>query len=432
MAERRQLGFLAATALVTGEAIALGIFLTPATMAKSLGSPLLLALVWLGTAAVAVCGALCYSALAVRFPRTGGPYVYLREGYGPKVSFLYGWMSAAVLDPGLAAALAVGATAYVRTLVSLGERGALLFPVFLLIALAAVNILGTRLSSRLMTAVNGLKVAALLVLVVWAVAGGHGEAGNLLPFAARRAGSGPLFPALAGAAVSAFFSFGGWWDAGKLAGEIREPERNLPRALVGGVLLVTAVYLLVSFAFLYVVPLERVESNAAFVAQFGAALFGEAGGKVLSAAVLASVLGGLLALTLSAPRVYYAMARDGELFPLFARLHPRFGTPAAAILLQTALALALLTLGSFDRILAYFIFPTVLFLALAATALFRLRPRVERRWMPAAPILFVAGYGAIALLILMNAPLPALLGAAIVVAGGFLRRFVAGRAPEAP
>jgi APA family basic amino acid/polyamine antiporter len=420
MVERRQLGAVAATALVTGEAIALGIFLTPATMAKSLGSPLLLALVWCFTAAIAICGALCYSALAIRFPHTGGPYVYLREGYGARVAFLYGWMSAAVLDPGLAAALAVGATAYVRTLVPLGETGAALFPALLLLALAALNILGTRLSGRVMTATNGLKIAALLALVGWAVAGGHGNVDNLLPLATRRPGAEALFPALAGAAVSAFFSFGGWWDAGKLAGEIRDPERNLPRALTGGVLLVTAVYLLVSFAFLYVVPLEQVESNTAFVAQFGSALFGPAGGKVLSAAVLASVLGGLLALTLSAPRVYYAMARDGELFPLFARLHPRFGTPVAAILLQTGLALALLTLGSFDRILAYFIFPTVLFLALTATVLFRLRPKVDRWWYPAAPILFVLGYAAIALLILMHDPLPALLGVAIVLAGSVL------------
>jgi APA family basic amino acid/polyamine antiporter len=424
MEERRQLGALAATALVTGETIALGIFLTPASMAKSLGSPLLVALVWLGMALLALSGALCYSALAVRFPQTGGPYVYLREGFGPRFAFLYGWMSAAVLDPGLTASLAVGATAYVLALVALPAAAAPFVPAALLLAFALLNIVGTRISAAVMTTLNSVKILALLALVAWSLLGGHGSWTNLLPLAARRPGSEALFPALAGAAVGAFFSFGGWWDVGKLAGEIRQPERNLPRAMTFGVLLVTLVYLLVSFAFLYVVPIARVESNTAFVSQFGSVLFGAAGGRILSLAVLLSVLGGLLALTLSAPRVYYAMARDGAFFPAFGRLHPRFGTPVAAILLQTGIALALLALQGFDRILAYFIFPTLLLLALAATAVFRLRPRPHAWWFPAAPIVFVTGSVAVAFLILMHDPLPALLGLAIVLAGDPLRRWL--------
>ena len=423
MAERRQLGLAAAIAAVTGQSIALGIFLTPATMAKSLGSPLLLAAVWCGMAGLTLCGALCYAELAVRFPEAGGEYVYLREGYGGRAAFLYGWMSAAVMDPGLAAALAVGATAYVRTLTPLEPMAAALFPAAILLGLAAVNLLGTRLSGGLMTAANLLKLAVLFALVGWAIVGGGGRLANLLPLAARRAGSEPLLPALAGAVVSAFFSFGGWWEAGKLAGEIRDPGKNLPRAFLGGVSLVAAIYLLLSFAFLYVLPLEEIVSNTAFVAQFGGALFGDTGARVLSVCVLLSVLGGLLALTMAAPRVYYAMARDGAFFPAFGRLHPRFGTPVHAILLQTGLALVVLTLGAFDRILAYIVFSAVVFLGLSATALFRLRPPVARWWFPAAPILFVAGCVVIGLLILMHDPWPALLGAAVVLGGDVLRRF---------
>lgn len=424
MVERRQLGLAAATAAVMGQSIALGIFLTPATMAKALGSPLLLGAVWCAMALMTVCGALCYAELAVRFPEAGGEYVYLREGYGGRAAFLYGWMTAFILDPGLAAALAMGATSYVETLVPLGPRATLLLPAATLLCLAAVNVLGTRLSGGLMAAANLLKIAVLFALAAWAIAAGGGSLDNLLPAAERRAGSGPLFPAVAGAVVGAFFSFGGWWEAGKLAGEIRDPEKNLPRAFTGGVLLVTGVYLLISFAFLYTLPLEEIVSNTAFVAQFGGALFGDAGARVLSVCVLLSVLGGLQAQTLAAPRAYYAMARDGAFFPAFARLHPRFGTPVHGILLQTGLALLVLTLGAFDRILAYFIFSAVLFLGLSATALFRLQPRVARGWFPAAPILFVAGCAVIALLILMNDPLPALLGAAVVAAGDVLRRFL--------
>ena len=423
MTGRRQLGLAAAVAAVTGESIALGIFLTPATMAKSLGSPLLLAAVWCALAGMMICGALCYSELAVRFPESGGEYVYLRQGFGERVAFLFGCVSAAVMDPGLAAALAVGAAAYVRTLApSLGAWPAALVPAAILLILAALNLLGTRLSGGFMTVANLLKLAVLFALVGWAIFGGNGSLANLLPLAERRHGSEALFPAIAGASVSAFFSFGGWWEAGKLAGEIRQPEKNLPRAFTLGVLLVTAVYLLISFAFLYVLPLEKIASNTAFVAQFGSALFGAAGARVLSVCVLLSVFGGLMTLTISAPRVYYAMARDGAFFPVFGRLHPRFGTPVAAILLQTGLAILLLSLGAFDRILSYVIFSAVLFLGLSASAVFRLERPVVRWWYPVAPILFILGCAAIALLILLNDPLPALLGIVIVFVCDVLRR----------
>src|SRR5580698_407698 len=145
---RRQMGLASAVAIVTGESIALGIFLTPAAMAKSLGSPLLLAAVWCGMALIAICGALCYSELAVRFPHAGGEYVYLREGYGGRVAFLYGWMSAAVIDPGLAAALSVGAVPYVQSIVAVSPRAVTFLPAVILICLGIINYAGTSLSSR--------------------------------------------------------------------------------------------------------------------------------------------------------------------------------------------------------------------------------------------------------------------------------------------
>ncbi|HEY0758483.1 MAG TPA: amino acid permease [Acidisarcina sp.] len=421
---RRQLGLTAAIAVVTGESIALGIFLTPAAMAKSLGSPLLLAMVWCAMSLMAMAGALCYSELASRFPQSGGEYVYLRQGYGERVAFLYGWMSAAVMDPGLAAALAVGATAYVLAIVAVPHLLAVFIPAAILLGLAVNNYFGTRMSGRVMTTANLMKISVLFALVAWAFGARRGSMSNLLPFATRRDGSEPLLPAVAGAVVNAFFSFGGWWEAGKLAGEIKDPRKNLPRAFLGGVALVTGVYVLISFAFLYVVPLQQIVSNNAFVAQFGAALFGKAGARVLSVSVLISVLGGLMALTMAAPRVYYAMAQDGAFFPAFARLHPRFGSPVSGILLQTGLGIALVAFGAFDRILAYIIFSAVIFLALSAAGLFRMAPRVSEWWYPAAPIVFIFGCMAIALLILMHDPIPALLGVVIVAAGGLLRNFI--------
>jgi basic amino acid/polyamine antiporter, APA family len=430
--DKRQLGLRAAIAVVTGEAIALGIFLTPAAMAKSLGSPLLLGLVWLGIALMAMCGALSYSELAIRFPQSGGEYVYLRAGYGEGVAFLYGWSSTMVMYPGLVAALAVGCTPYVAQLLPAGFKGLAAVPALLICLFGVINLIGTRLGATVMSLVNGFKIVILLALVGWAVVSGHAHIANLLPFTVRRPGSDPLFPAIAGGVMSAFFSFGGWWEAGKIAGEIRNPQRTLPLAFVGGVSVVTAIYLLISATFLAVLPIDQVSSNTAFVAQFGGVLFGAAGARVLSACVLVCVCGGIAAITMAAPRVCLAMSQSGAFFPLFGRLHPRFGTPANAILLQTGLALAVLFFGAFDRVLSYIIFSAILFLALAASSLFRLREPVRRWWFPAAPIGFIVLSALIALLILMHDPLPALVGVAIVLCGVPVRRFILANRPAIP
>jgi APA family basic amino acid/polyamine antiporter len=423
----RQMGVWAATAVVTGEAISLGIFLTPAGMARSLGSPALLGAVWCGMALITLAGALCFTELAVRFPQAGGEYVYLRHGFGRRVAFLYGWMAAVVMYPGVAAALCVGLVPYVQSLVPLPSWLVVSLPALILLALGCLNYAGTRLSSGLMTALNWLKVPVLAGLVVWALVSGHATLANLAPLTLRRAGSDPLIGAIAGAAISAFFCFGGWWEAGKIAGDVRNPRRTLPIAFTAGVLIVTAIYLLVSFAFVAVVPMEQIQNNTAFVAQFGQALFGEEGGRVLSACVLLCVLGGLMVLSMAVPRVTYALAREeaggagqaslsGPL-AFFARLHPRFGTPANAVLLQTGAALAVLALGAFDRILAFIIFSAVVFLALTVATLFRTAEPVRRWWFPIAPLVFLAGSGVLAAMLLLHSLWPSLLGAGVVLAG---------------
>jgi basic amino acid/polyamine antiporter, APA family len=416
----RQMGVWAATAAVTGEAISLGIFLTSAGMAKSLGSPALLAAVWCGMALITLAGALCFTELAVRNPHDGGEYIYLRRGFGPRVAFLYGWMAAIVMYPGVAAALCVGIVPYIRALFPIPAGVVPFVPAILLVGAGALNYFGTRLSSGVMTTLNWLKAPVLAGLATWALVSGHATMANLAPLTLRRSGSDPLIAAIAGAAVSAYFCFGGWWEAGKIAGQLRHPSRTLPIAFTGGVLIVTALYLLVSLAFVAVIPLGSIGSDTAFVAAFGQALFGTAGARVLAAIVVLCVLGGLIVLTIAVPRVTYALAQaESSHGPLaaFARLHPRFQTPANAILLQTAIALAVLGLGAFDRILAFIVFSSVVFLALTAASLFRTGIPVDRWWYPLAPIVFLTGCGLLALLLLMHSPVPALIGAGIVLLG---------------
>jgi APA family basic amino acid/polyamine antiporter len=332
--------------------------------------------------------------------------------------------------PGVAAALCVGSVPYVQALASLPRWLAASLPALILLALGGLNYAGTRLSSGVMTGLNWLKVPVLASLVGWAMVSGHATLANLAPLTGRRAGSDPVTGAIAGAAISAFFCFGGWWEAGKIAGEVRNPRHTLPIAFTAGVLVVTAVYLLLSFAFVAVVPMQQIQTNTAFVAQFGQALFGEAGGRVLSGCVLLCVLGGLMVLSMAVPRVTYALAREeagsggrsgqtGQSGPLafFARLHPRFGSPANAVLLQTGVALAVLALGAFDRILAFIIFSAVIFLALTVATLFRTAEPVRRWWFPLAPIVFLVGSGILAAMLLLHSLWPSLLGAAVVLAG---------------
>jgi basic amino acid/polyamine antiporter, APA family len=421
--DSRLMGVWAATAVVTGEAISLGIFLTPAGMAKSLGSPALLIAVWTGMALVTLAGALCFTELAVRNPHDGGEYLYLRRSFGRRIAFLYGWMAALVMYPGIAAALTVGSVPYIQSLIPVAGAVKSVLPAAILLVLGALNYAGTRLSSRVMTMLNWLKVPVLGALVAWAFLSDHATIANLSPLGERRPGSDPLIEAIAGGAISAFFCFGGWWEAGKIAGQVRNPGRTLPIAFTGGVLVVTAIYMLVSLAFVAVVPMQQIQSNTAFVAQFGKVLFGSAGGLVLSACVLLCVLGGLMVLSMAVPRVTYALAKaeagtNGHgVLGFLNRLHPRTGVPGNAVLLQTGMALLVLGLGAFDRILAFIIFSAVIFLALTAATLFRAVTPVRHWWYPAAPIVFVVGSGLLAAMLLLHSIGPSLLGAAIVLAG---------------
>jgi APA family basic amino acid/polyamine antiporter len=223
--------------------------------------------------------------------------------------------------------------------------------------------------------------------------------------------------------VAAFFSFGGWWDVTKLAGEVRDPGRILPRALAFGVTIVTLVYILTSAAFFYLVPFERVTSGETFAAQAGEALFGRAGGGVFAAIVVVCVAGSLAGLIMSAPRVYYAMARDG-LFPrAAASLHLRFGTPARAIALQAALASLLVAIGTFNQIVAYFIFVTVLFIALTVAAVFVFRSRqgsgtnYNSPGYPVTPLLFLVLVALLLFLLASQNPKQAFLGVGMVALG---------------
>ncbi|HEY7922368.1 MAG TPA: APC family permease, partial [Vicinamibacteria bacterium] len=329
------------------------------------------------------------------------------------------------MDPGLTAALAMGLGAYAQaTLPSLSPKAVALGAI---VVIAAANVVGLRLAGAIGHFLAVAKIVLLVALVVWGFASGAGDASHFTPFFERRAGAGPLVPGLAGALVMAFFSFGGWWEAAKLAGEVRDPGRTLPRALALGVSAVTLLYVGVSAVFLYLVPVAAQGSDETFATQAGQALFGASGGRALSALVVVFVSSALFAFMTFAPRLYYAMARDGAA-PRFAGwTHPRTGTPVMAIGLQAALAMVLVLLGSFETIVAYFVFVTVAFLALTVAGLYRLpRPapgayRVPG-W-PVTPLVFLAMLVLMLALLGASNPRQALLGLLVVGAGVPVYRF---------
>src|SRR5262245_5332288 len=303
-----KIGFWSATSFVVGHTIAVGIFLTPAETIGSLASPALTIAVWTLCGLTALAGALTFGELAARYPAAGGPYIYLREGWGARVAFLYGWQSALILDPGITAALAAGLSGYAVVLspsVAGHERWVGIAAIWIV---AAIAMSGLRLSARTLGTLTALKVLVIAGVGVLAFAIGAGNRAHFVPFAGARVGAPPLAAALAGALVGTFFSFGGFWEASRIAGEIERPERTLPRALALGVSCVTALYLLTTCAFMYLVPAGSLTGASEFARQAGEALFGTRGAVVFASIVVLSVTVSMLALLVMAPRVYLAMA----------------------------------------------------------------------------------------------------------------------------
>jgi basic amino acid/polyamine antiporter, APA family len=366
-------------------------------------------------------GALCYGELASRMPETGGAYVFLRSAWGEPVAFLYGWKCLLVMDPGLTAALAKGLAGYAAYLAPLGTGGQKIVAIAVILLLAALAARGTRLAAGVLVLVTVLKLAVLGVIVVLGYAAGGAGPGALDGFFARTPDAPPLVPALAAGFVVAFFSFGGWWEAARMAGEVRDPARTLPRAFVLGIAVVTGLYMLTSAVFMRLVPPAESHSSEAFAAAVGERLFGEAGGAILAAAVIVSVVGSLAAVILLTPRTYVALARDGLLPARIGRLHPRLGTPVTAIALQAALAVILVSLGSFSDIVAYFVFVTVAFIALSVASLYRLPAPPEGTfrtpWRRLTPAVFVGLCVLLLALMLVGRPVQSLIGAIVVLLG---------------
>lgn len=376
-----KLGLADTTALVATQAIGVGIFLTPALMARSLQSPLGVLGIWVLMGALALSGAWCVGKLAARFPHSGGAYVYLREIYGRDFAFLFGWMSFWVMDTGVMAALAAGAVGYIAYLHPLTTGHQRLLAALLPAGLGMAFLLIPGAALRALNGLNLLKLAAISGLPLWIFVSGRGHWANLKPW--WKAPPVPWLPHAGSALVAAFFALAGWWETAKIADQVRNPARTLPRALAWGVSLVIALYVLLTAALLILLPIARLAPGEALLAQAGGALAGPWAARFLCGVVVICVAGMLGSLLLTTPQVYLAMARN-HLFPAaLAKVNGK-GWPSRITGLQLCM-IALLTLtGGFAAIAAFPVFTAILFLAITVAGVWRL-PHLgwAGRWVPA-------------------------------------------------
>jgi len=358
--------------IVMGGIVGSGIFINPYVVAQQVHTPMLILGAWITGGALAMAGAFIWAELAMRLPDSGGQYLYLREAYHPAVAFIYGWVLLLVTQTGGMAAVAVTFAKYYRELTGLGGSDGAIAAAALL-GLTAINCLGVRTGSNVQSAMMLLKTAAIAALVVlgMALGGGHVQP---LPVLDRPVSFG-LLRAMGAAMIPVAFAYGGWQTSTFLAGEMRDPKRDLSRGLIAGVIGVVVLYLTVNFVCLRVLGPAGLAQTRTPASTVMRAALGERGAQWLAAGIAISTLGFLSQGILTAPRVYYAMARDGLFFERVGWLSPRTGAPVVAIVLQGVLASIIAISGRYEQILNYVTAVDFISFGMTAAALFVFRRR---------------------------------------------------------
>jgi len=418
----RRLGLFSGTMAVIGGIIGGGIFLTPATVAQRVGSATLIVAAWVIGGVVALVGALSFGELGARRPQAGGGYVYLRETWGPLPAFLYGWALLFLIATGAIAAVAIMFATYALPLVGLSPRLTVPVAAGAIVFLTGINYVGVKPAAVTQNIFTVLKLAALAALIAVGLSTAPAAAlyRPLPPSTATH-----VVVALGAALVPILFTYGGWQQTNFIAEEIIEPERNLPRALVLGVSVVVAVYLLANVAYLRVLGPVGLAVNSAPAAAVMRAVLGPVGGTIIAAGVAVSTFGFLNLVILVTPRVFQAMAADGVFFSRLAELHPIYRTPSAAIVLQGGWAIVLtLFYGTFSQLVDYVAFGDWIFFGLTVAGLFVYRRRDAAPQAvfgvpgyPWTPALFVlAALYVVASSVLAN-PRNALIGTGLLLLG---------------
>lgn len=429
----RTLGPRQASGLVIGTVIGTGVFIKAAVMSREAGSPAAVLAAWGVAGLLSLAGAFCYAELGSLMPEAGGEYVFLRESYGEMAGFLYGWMRFWIGSPGSIAAYAVGAATFASALLPLPGKAARIFLAIAFIGVFSfVNCVSVLLGGSLQVLLTFLKIA-LLLGVSWAIfAIGRSGSWSHLVGTGHGSISWHGWSAFGSAMIAALWAYDGWNNLPMAAGEIREPDRNIPRALTLGMLAVLVLYVLANLAFFYALPFSEVIASyspanpgALPVATRAAqAAFGPSSVEILSVALVISALGAMNGSILTGARIPYAMARDGLFLGPLGRISARGHVPVAAILAQLLVSCALAASGTFDQLTDYVIFASFLFYSAVAASLFILRKRKPGRpglfrtplypWLPA---LFILASALLLINTILTSPLQTGIGAIFIASG---------------
>ena len=418
----RRLGVFDATMIVMGGIIGGGIFVNPAEVARRVGTAGLSHLAWAIGGVIALIGAFVYAELAARRPQVGGQYAYLRDAYHPLVAFLYGWTLLLVVQTGGMAAAAIIFGRYARELTGIAAPEGII-AVSTLMTLTVINCIGVRAGSN----VQSFFMVVKLIVIATVVGCGLFVIKRVAPVAPVQAltlSDGASMGVMT-ALVPILFTYGGWQTASFVSGEMRDPQRDLPRGLLAGVIGVVIVYLLVNTAFLTALGIDGLAASKAPASDVMRAVFGDRGGRFIAAGVAISTVGFLSQSMLTAPRVYFAMARDGVFFRRIGELGARSRVPVAAIVLQGICASVIALWGRFDQVLNYVVSIDVLFFGLTGAALLVYRrraatdaaPPINVPLHPFTTIAFVAACWAISVTTIVHAPQDTIGGVAILALG---------------
>jgi APA family basic amino acid/polyamine antiporter len=420
----RRLNLFDATMIVISGIIGSGIFINPYVVAQLVHTPFLILAVWVAGGVIALFGAFVFAELSTVMPKVGGQYAFFREAFHPMVAFLHGWSLLLIVQSGATAAVAVAFSQYLARLVDLPSGSGAWLAAGILMFLAAFHALGIKPGAVLLNVITFTKTLALAALIIGAFALTRHSGLQMQPLAPPGLGGLPLVSAFFAGLVPAMFAYGGWQSLNYVSEEVRDPQRNLPRAILIGVLCVIAVYVSANFAYVHVLSAPVLAATKTPAADVAARLLGEPGARGISFLIVVSTFGFLNLSLLSAPRVYYAMAADGLFFRSLARLSPRFRAPTAAILLQGALAALFALTSTYDRLLSYAVFADWVFFALSGAALLVFRrklpdaPRpVPVPGYPWVPILFSLAGAGIVFNIFFTDTHNALMGSAIIALG---------------
>ena len=431
----RRLGPFDATMIVMGGIIGAGIFVNPSVVARQVHSPMLVLGAWVIGGVIALIGAFVYAELAVLQPRVGGQYAYLRDAYHPIVAFLYGWTLLLVVQTGGMAGAAIIFGRYFRELSGLAIPEQAVAAVTLGV-LTLINCLGIRSGSNVQSALMLTKLGAIALLIAVGLFAAPAATG-LTMNALRPANSGGgALTGLAAAMVPVLFAYGGWQTATFVSGEMRNPKRDLPRGLFIGVAGVIVLYLLVTYVCLRVLGVEGLASTTTPASEVMRRVLGERGAKIIACGIALSTVGFLSQSILTAPRVYYAMARDGVFFKAVGYLNARTRVPVIAIVLQGVWAAVVAMTGRYEQILNYVVTIDVLFFGLTGASLLVFRARARREgteqaqgdlirvpWHPITTSLFVLACWSVAITTLVRFPQNAGIGVAILGIGALVYRF---------